>query len=716
VVDNTPPPAPEFALKTDSYPTDVDSGDATRSDQISNVGTIKASLDPSVVRWEYIIDGGTTYTRGTGLSFELAEGAYDSGQVLVRGYDRVGNVSVAAQNTASIVIDKQVDTPDAATLVSDTGFDGLDGVTSDPTLQLGDLDDSDRSGEAIFRRDIYIDGVKATGYNGTSTFTPTGLADGQHRVTVVDTDAAGNTARSNEFTFTLNSDKQSMYSIMANSGGLIEGNPGDGVPSFASFTVVRTAEPGVDVSSLPADDITWTVDVSGTSGVVNEADVTAVSGSLHFEAGQGSATFFVPIRRDFLQEGDETLSVSISNPGQGVVDADHDEASTLVVNDDPSLFFSASDVRVTEGDTARFTLARSGGFDSDLDVEYELLVATGDGTRLQSVRTGSSHFSGTSRDSSQIIEVDTLQDGLINGDDRFVVRIKSVTTGDASSITVSGSTASGTIVNDDSLVSIDRIESLSDLDAASPGLAHFRVYFAREGGLTESPAISFSVAGSGENPAKDADFHLPGGLSVSFKKLVTTVTDPATETADPDEAALAHVDFSAERGLISQGVRGFKVSITEESDDTVDHIVLGVTEARANINPDGVDAIVVPVQARLIEGNGTDEHAQSFEIRLSDYPSGPVTVHWQVVPFSTAPDLAAVTASPNDFKGGTYPSGNVTFSSGDLARTITVTPQPLAVMTIASTPAAPAQAGSTYGHQASISARMSSRPSSWALR
>ncbi len=84
-IDNTAPAAPTATLTND---TGVDDTDGITSD-----GSVTVSgLEPDAT-WEYSIDGGATWTTGTGTEFTLPEGEYPDGEVLVRQTDAAGNTS-----------------------------------------------------------------------------------------------------------------------------------------------------------------------------------------------------------------------------------------------------------------------------------------------------------------------------------------------------------------------------------------------------------------------------------------------------------------------------------------------------------------------------------------------------------------------------------------------------------------------------------------------
>lgn len=87
-----------------------------------------------------------------------------------------------------------------------------------------------------------------------------------------------------------------------------------------------------------------TVDGAAVSTPVSNADFTATSGTLNFATGVTSQTITVPITDDALAEGDETFSVSLSNPsattGSAVLGTN--TSTTVTISDNDSSRSSSS--------------------------------------------------------------------------------------------------------------------------------------------------------------------------------------------------------------------------------------------------------------------------------------------------------------------------------------------------------------------------------------
>ncbi|WP_106419797.1 Ig-like domain-containing protein [Salinicola tamaricis] len=166
--DTLPPSAPTLSLATD---TGADTDDGITGDPTVNVSGLEANAT-----WEYSTDGGTTWTTGTGTSFELPAGSYADGAIQVRQTDSAGNTSPVG-NLGAVTIDLSAP---AAPVVNPTDGEIVTGTAeAGSTVTLTDGD-----GNPI--------GSTTTDANGNWSFQPgTPLADGS-AVNAVATDAAGN--------------------------------------------------------------------------------------------------------------------------------------------------------------------------------------------------------------------------------------------------------------------------------------------------------------------------------------------------------------------------------------------------------------------------------------------------------------------------------------------------------------------------------------------
>ncbi|MDR9834753.1 beta strand repeat-containing protein [Herbaspirillum huttiense] len=192
VLDGGAPQQPGIALATDSG--------SSATDNLTNDGTVKVSKLVAGANWQYSLDGGTTWSNGTGNSFKL-KGAIDGGtntdgvrNVVVRQTNAAGNTSPNS-DPLSINLDTTAPVKPGLSLLSDNGSSSSDRITNDGTVKLDGL-------EAGASWEYSTDGGTSWTAGSGSSLKLTG--DGNKTVQVRQTDAAGNKgAASDSFSFTL---------------------------------------------------------------------------------------------------------------------------------------------------------------------------------------------------------------------------------------------------------------------------------------------------------------------------------------------------------------------------------------------------------------------------------------------------------------------------------------------------------------------------------
>src|SRR5436309_4688249 len=167
-------------------------------------------------------------------------------------------------------------------------------------------------------------------------------------LTIVDDDTAG-TVQFSSATYSVNENAASVTITVTRTGG--------------------TAS-GVKVNYATSDG-------TATAG----SDYTAKSGTLTFRAGVAQKTFTIPITNDTLDESDETVNLTLSDPTGGATLGTPDTAVLTIIDNDSGgvLQFSSATYTVNEGvlsGKAVIKVTRSGGTASGVTVDY----ATSDGT------------------------------------------------------------------------------------------------------------------------------------------------------------------------------------------------------------------------------------------------------------------------------------------------------------------------------------------------
>jgi len=191
-----------------------------------------------------------------------------------------------------------------------------------------------------------------------------------------------------------------------------------------------------------------TVDYATSDGTaVAGADYTMTAGTLTFAAGQTSATFNIPIINDTLDELNETINLTLSNPTGGAILASPSTAAVTITDNDTAgqLRFSASKYSVNENaGTATVTVTRSRGAASGVSVDY----TTSDGTAQAGLDyvAGSGTLTFAAAQTSQTFVIPITNDTLAEGNETVNLTLTNPTGGASLG---SPNTALLTIVDDE---------------------------------------------------------------------------------------------------------------------------------------------------------------------------------------------------------------------------------------------------------------------------
>ena len=147
----------------------------------TNDGTVTVVITGDATSWKWSRDGGGTWTPGSGMTFVLPEGIYESERVRVIEMDDAGNGSPSAKNTAQIIVD--------TTIPSTPIVDFPDSPSNDGTVTVTLASDAASWEYSVDTGSSWTTG---TGTSGTVSFT---LADGIYGIDALqvrNSDAAGN--------------------------------------------------------------------------------------------------------------------------------------------------------------------------------------------------------------------------------------------------------------------------------------------------------------------------------------------------------------------------------------------------------------------------------------------------------------------------------------------------------------------------------------------
>lgn len=200
------------------------------------------------------------------------------------------------------------------------------------------------------------------------------------------------------------------------------------------------------VSLNPPSLQTVTVNASTTNGTATAgSDYTATIQTLTFTPGLTTQTFTVPVLGDALPEGDETFTVSLSAPVNGVIG---DGSGLGTIRDNDATGLSINDVTVNEGGagsatTATFTVSLSRA--SALPVTVVAQTANGSAAAGSDyTATGPTVLTFVPGETSKSFSVAVTGDDTVEPDETFLVNLTN-----PSNAPISDGQGVGTIRNDD---------------------------------------------------------------------------------------------------------------------------------------------------------------------------------------------------------------------------------------------------------------------------
>lgn len=375
------------------------------------------------------------------------------------------------------------------------------------------------------------------------------------------------------------------------------------------------------------------VDYSTSNGTAQDGlDYNAVFGTLTFLSGETKKTISVPIIDDVLNENNETIIVTLSNPAGGAALGTPNTALLIIVDDDPAPSLSINDVTVTEGNAgtvdAVFTVSLSFQSGKTVFVDYGVggVTASAGDDFLPSSGT----FSFLPGEISKTITVVTNGDVLNEADETYNIVLSSAVNADlVKSIGV------GTILNDDPALTI----SINDVSITEGNGGTTSANFTLTLSAPSGQAITVNYTTVDGSALSTSDYVASTGTVTFFpgeasKNLAIAINGDIT--FEPDETFAVNLSGPTGGAIISRS----KGSGTIVNDDVM-----------PSVSINGVS---------LAEGNSGTSNAV-FTVALSAPSSDVVTVN-----YATANGTAV---TPADYVAA---SGALTFAPGVTSQTITV--------------------------------------------
>ena len=282
--------------------------------------------------------------------------------------------------------------------------------------------------------------------------------------------------------------------------------------SVANATVEEGGTLQFVVSRTGDTSIASTVDYATANGSAKAGnDYTAKTGTLSFAAGETSKTINVATTDDSLIESDETVTLTLSDAGNGGTIADGAAIGTIA---DEDFAFSVANATVEEGGTLQFVVSRAGDTSIASTVDYATANGSATAGNDYTAKTGTLSF--VAGETSKTINVATTDDSLIESDETVSLILSDPSNGG----TISDDTAIGTIADEDFAFSV------ADATVVEGGTMQFVV--SRTGDTSIASTVDYATA-SGSATAGNDYTAKTGMLSFAVGETSKTISIATVE-------------------------------------------------------------------------------------------------------------------------------------------------------------------------------------------
>ena len=393
----------------------------------------------------------------------------------------------------------------------------------------------------------------------------------------------------------------------------------------------------LQASTTVARDTLVTYTVSGTA---NNLDHDLTNGSIYILDGTSTASINFNLLDDNDYEGDETIIITITSVGMGSTIAAQD-AHTMTISDDeavPSLSLTPLDAAESNGSTQMQVITATA---SAYDITFN--YSTTDGTAAAGTHYTSSSSSGTitAGSLSETISIPVIDDSNDNSDRTFTFNISSANLSNGTVATISESSDTATIIDDDLDISINDITVSENAGTATVTVT-----------VANGPSLSSYV---------DVDYTTVNGTATAGSDF--TATSGTVRITSSDAGPIYFT--SSETNTITVTVADDSVY---ESSENLDVTLSNIQNATGSFSDSsGRITITDNETAPTVDFNATSSSgaestsSAALQVDLSTSSSSNVTVDYAVT--------GTATGTGTDY---TLANGTLTITAGNTTGTITI--------------------------------------------
>jgi hypothetical protein len=254
------------------------------------------------------------------------------------------------------------------------------------------------------------------------------------------------------------------------------------------FTLTRT---GITTQTLA---VNYMITGTATNGIDNEK----LTGTATFQAGSSTATIDVKPIDDNIDEGNETIILTLTDGGTNYkLDPVKSSGTVTIADNETRPIISINDVLQAEGNTGTnnfaFNLTLSKPSTETVTVKYTTADGTATAASDYTAATGTVTFNPG--ETSKTVNISVKGDTTLELDETFTVNLT-----DAVGGTISRATGTGTIIDDDRpVIALTTPDANASEDKKDPGLFNIT----RTGTTTQALTVTYTIAGTATN---DTDY------------------------------------------------------------------------------------------------------------------------------------------------------------------------------------------------------------------
>ncbi|WP_216075603.1 Ig-like domain-containing protein [Acinetobacter indicus] len=296
---------PEISLEEDTFVTE---GRGTDTDGITSNPQMNVVVD-SDATWSYSTNGGKDWNIGTGSSFNLKDGNYIAGSIIVKAVDAAGNIKETA-TTKVITVDTAAPR-ELSEILLDTGISNTDRYTNEATVNVSGIE----SGTEQF---YSLDNGASWNPISNGSFKLTDqtsdvITFDSEQVQIKQVDLAGNTTVTKLDAITLDLDRPNAPTAVLGTGK--ENNV-------------------LKVQGLEADLSSWEYTLNGTDWITGDASKTIVLNDVTYDAAnikfrQTDKAGNLSVEQSF---GTGSVVIDMIAPNAPVIVIAEDNGATPVAN------------------------------------------------------------------------------------------------------------------------------------------------------------------------------------------------------------------------------------------------------------------------------------------------------------------------------------------------------------------------------------------------